>query len=64
MASVQHLEDPGTKESDGTVAAPELKKEEMGHHLHDHDFVMVNEDVSSSQGQVQVSCAHQIFLAS
>ncbi|BDA44405.1 hypothetical protein COCOBI_05-5890 [Coccomyxa sp. Obi] len=51
MASAQHLEDPGTKESDGIVAAPELQKKDMGHHLHDHDFVMVNEDANSSQGQ-------------
>ncbi len=59
MASAQHLEDLGAKESEGTMAAVELQKKDMGHHIHDHDFVMVNEDANSSQGQVLVSCAHQ-----
>lgn len=59
MASAQHLEDPGTKESEDRMAALELQKKDIGHHLHDHDFVMVNEDANSSQGQVLVSCAQQ-----
>ena len=55
MASSRHLDVAGTKESENLLPALELEAKKDGQHVHELDYVMVNEDTNSSRGQVQIA---------
>lgn len=58
MASGQPNDVVGTNGKSVALHVLGVEREEIMHAVHDHDYVMVNEDVNSSQGQVQsFSCS-------
>jgi hypothetical protein len=55
MASTQQLDVAGTKEVENVLPALELMEKKGNQHVHELDYVMVNEDANSSRGQVQIA---------